>query len=92
MNNFQLLFGGHPRGRVTIQLRRDTNARWVDADPILLEGEPSYVTDTKRVKVGDGTTPWSKLPFVGLIAPEGIVQGDWQGPCSRIIGFKGTTE
>ena len=93
MNIFQLLFDGSPRGKVvTVQLRRDTTARWKEVNPILKEGEPGYVTDKKRIKVGDGTTSWNHLPFVGLSAPDGMVQGEWFGLYSQITGFKGKPE
>lgn len=46
-----------------IQLRKDTNANWTSTNPILAQGEPSYVIDTGRIKIGDGTTAWTGLPF-----------------------------
>jgi hypothetical protein len=50
--------------RQRIQLRRDTAANWVAADPILLTGEAGVETDTNRLKIGDGITVWSLLPYV----------------------------
>ncbi len=47
-----------------IQLRRGTAAQWADVDPILATGEPGYETDTARQRVGDGTKPWSALPYL----------------------------
>ena len=45
-----------------IQLRRDTNANWATANPVLADGEFGYVTDSKDFKVGDGVTRWTALP------------------------------
>lgn len=49
----------------TIRLRRGTAAQWTTADPVLAAGEPGAETDTGRVKVGDGSTAWSGLAYVG---------------------------
>lgn len=46
-----------------IQYRRDTAANWTAANPTLALGEPGYETDTKRRKVGDGSSPWNTLPY-----------------------------
>lgn len=47
----------------TIQLRRDTAANWTSANPTLASGEWGYETDTKRRKLGDGTTAWASLRY-----------------------------
>lgn len=47
----------------TIQLRRDTAAAFTTANPTLAPGEPAYETDTRKLKVGNGTTPWASLPY-----------------------------
>lgn len=49
--------------RVQMQLRRDTAAGWTSANPTLLSGEMGYETDTRKFKVGDGTTAWSALAY-----------------------------
>jgi hypothetical protein len=46
-----------------IQIRRDDSTRWTVNNPILLEGELGYETDTKYMKIGDGTTPWNLLNY-----------------------------
>ena len=49
-----------------IRHRRDTEANWISADPILLDGEIAVV-DTNigdvRFKLGDGTKTYTQLPF-----------------------------
>lgn len=47
-----------------IQIRRDTTAGWAAANPTLAAGEPAVDTTLKQMKVGDGATPWSGLPWV----------------------------
>jgi hypothetical protein len=47
-----------------IQFRRGTAASWTSANPVLLNGEPGYETDTKKYKIGDGVTAWTSLAYV----------------------------
>jgi hypothetical protein len=47
-----------------IKFRRDTAANWVDADPILAQGEPGFDTTNNILKIGDGTTAWTALPSI----------------------------
>lgn len=50
--------------------RQGTAAAMVDE--VLLQGEWGYETDTGRVRIGDGVTPWPDLEFiVGSPGPEG---------------------
>ena len=50
---------------VRFELRRDTAANWTAGNVVLLSGEPGVETDTGRLKVGNGTTPWTSLPYLG---------------------------
>lgn len=47
-----------------IRLRRDTFSQWSGINPTLALGETGYELDTKRLKVGDGITPWNNLSYV----------------------------
>jgi len=51
---------------VKIQFRRDAAANWTSVNPILSEGEFGYETDTKKYKLGDGTTTWNSLAYSNL--------------------------
>lgn len=46
-----------------IKLRRDTAANFTSKNPILGIGEPAYETDTKKLKIGDGTTAYAQLAY-----------------------------
>ena len=46
-----------------IQLRRDTLVNFTSKNPILAEGELAYETDTKKLKIGDGTTAYTSLGY-----------------------------
>lgn len=47
-----------------IQLRRGTAAAWTSANPVLAAGEAGFETDTGKLKIGDGATAWTSLPYV----------------------------
>lgn len=48
----------------TFKLKRGTAARWAEVNPILEAGEPGFVYDTNRLKIGNGVTPWNDLPYI----------------------------
>ena len=48
----------------TIQIKRGPAANWTSTDPVLAIGEQGYETDTGKVKIGDGATAWSSLPYL----------------------------
>ena len=51
-----------------IQIRRDTAANWAINNPVLLQAEMGYVTDTNQAKFGNGVDPWNDLEY---FAPSG---------------------
>jgi Major tropism determinant N-terminal domain len=55
------------------QLRRGTETQWATSNPALLLGEPAYSTDTNQLKIGDGFTQWSNLPYINLAGLPGAV-------------------
>lgn len=71
----------------TIQQKRGSSDRWLEANPILAAGEIGYETDTGKFKIGDGSLTWSSLSYfstssggsgsgtltsVGLAVPTGL--------------------
>ena len=46
-----------------IRPRGDTAANWTSANPILQDREIGLETDTRRYKIGDGTTAWNSLSY-----------------------------
>ena len=51
--------------KTTFQLRRGNAAVWAKNNPVLERGEPGFVIDENRLKIGDGTTLWNDLAYVG---------------------------
>jgi hypothetical protein len=47
-----------------IQIRRDTASNWTTANPILALGEMGAETDTSKIKIGDGVTAWTSVPYL----------------------------
>jgi hypothetical protein len=56
----------------TIQFKRGTAERWYTVNPILAIGEPGFVYDANKLKIGDGVTPWNELPYIGGTSGEGV--------------------
>jgi len=50
---------------VRIQLRRDSEANWIAANPVLFEGEAAVSLDKNEVKIGDGVKEWTALEYLG---------------------------
>lgn len=48
-----------------IQVRRGSRSQWIDANPILEDGEFGFEVDTGRVKIGDGNSYWNNLDYIG---------------------------
>lgn len=55
-----------------IQIKRGTASAWTSLNPTLLAGEVGFETDTKKMKVGDGTTAWTSLSYT---ATDGDISG-----------------
>jgi hypothetical protein len=49
---------------IVIQLRRGTASGWTSSNPILALGEAGIETDTRKWKVGDGTSHWNDLDYM----------------------------
>ena len=64
---------------VRVQLREDTAAAWLEADPVLSAGEIGVETDTGRLKAGDGVRPWSAIAYVGQNLNYGLDGGTFSG-------------
>ena len=50
-----------------IRNKRDTAQNWMQNNPVLLDGEIG-IDDFGRIKVGDGTTPWTSLQYINSVS------------------------
>ena len=58
-----------------LQQRRDTAANWTSNNPTLANGEIGYETDTKKFKIGDGSTAWTSLSYAAAGTVTGVTAG-----------------
>jgi hypothetical protein len=52
-----------------IQLRSDTSTNWTAANPVLLENEFGFETNTGKFKRGNGTNNWADLDYYLSVYP-----------------------
>ena len=55
-----------------LQHRYNTAEGWTEENPVLLIAEMGMETGTNRIKMGDGYSTWTQLPYFG----GGTTQGD----------------
>ena len=75
---------------VHIQLRRGTSTDWSNANPVLFQGEIGLETNTRKFKVGDGTTAWNLLPYGGIEGPTGTTGATGMTGATGYTGPLGT--
>ena len=46
-----------------LTVRKGNRTQWELTNPVLLDGELGYSSDTRVLKIGDGKTEWNALPF-----------------------------
>lgn len=50
--------------KARIQLKKDISEAWRINNPVLLDGEAGYESDTNLMKVGDGIHRWLELDYM----------------------------
>ena len=79
--------------KTTIQLRNDLAATWHSKNPILKKGEIGIEIDTRKMKVGDGTTAWETLSYMGADANDILaVINENRDNCTQIELTQGQTD
>ena len=56
--------------------RRDTASNWTSNNPTLLDGEFGWETDTKKLKIGDGSTAWQSLDYLPIPDTNRLLAGN----------------
>lgn len=49
---------------ISMQQKRGLASQWTSSNPFLLAGEIGFETDTKKMKLGDGTSNWNDLDYL----------------------------
>ena len=76
-----------------IQLRNDLAATWDSKNPVLKKGEIGIEIDTRKMKVGDGTTTWNALSYMGADANDILaVINENRDTCTQIELNQGQTD
>ena len=75
---------------IKIQHRRDTASNWTSTNPTPFEGEICIETDTKKVKIGDGTTSWTSLAY-SITDSAGVIAAVEAGSNLALAGSPTTT-
>ena len=56
--------------------RRDTASNWTSNNTVLLAGEWGIESDTKKFKIGDGSTAWQSLDYVPIPDTNRLLAGN----------------
>lgn len=67
-----------------IQIKRGTASSWTSANTILAAGEIGFETDTRKMKVGDGSTAWTSLNYTDAVPSQ-------TGNSGKFLTTNGTT-
>jgi hypothetical protein len=46
------------------KFKRAEAAVWTSKNPVLERGEPGFVIDTGKLKIGNGRARWNSLPYI----------------------------
>ena len=76
-----------------IQLKHGLAAKWTEKNPVLLAGELGIETDTLKMKVGDGTSNWSALGYLGADANDILaIINENRDSCTTVEVAKGQSD
>lgn len=59
--------------KYVIQFKRQHSSIWAARNPTLANGEPGFETDTNKLKIGDGISPWATLDYIAPDQGDGVV-------------------
>lgn len=76
-----------------IQLKHGLAASWTKNNPVLLAGEMGIETDTLKMKVGDGTSKWEALGYLGADANDILaIINENRDSCTTVEVAKGQSD
>jgi len=77
--------------QVRLQIRADTAANWTSVNPVLLANELGLESDTKKFKIGNGSSTWGSLAYFPSIVSGGTVLGNLEIGTTGTLTFEGST-
>jgi len=66
-----------------IQVKRGSASSWTSANTVLAAGEIGFETDTKKMKVGDGSTAWTSLGYTVVDLTSAALTGTPTAPTAN---------
>ena len=75
-----------------IKIRRGDAATWTSVNPTLALGEPGYDRTNNRIRVGDGSTAWGSLNYLGSDKADSSVVTEIDGNVDDLITLSGVAE
>lgn len=66
-----------------IQVKRGSASAWTAANSVLAAGEIGYETDTRKFKVGDGSTAWTSLSYATVDLASAALTGTPTAPTAN---------
>jgi hypothetical protein len=66
-----------------IQVKRGSASSWTSANTVLAAGEIGFETDTKKFKVGDGSTAWTSLGYATVDLASAALTGTPTAPTAN---------
>ena len=74
-----------------IQIRRGKTANWRKPSKPLAAGQPGYDKDKHKIKIGDGLTPWSLLPYASGLGSEDILMPEAEAKIRNLLDPEDST-
>lgn len=74
-----------------IQIRRGKTANWRKPSKPLAAGQPGYDKDKHKIKIGDGLTPWSLLPYASGLGSEDILMPEAEAKIRSLLDPEDST-
>jgi len=75
-----------------IKLRRDSSSNWTNVNPVLDSGELGFETNTRKLKVGDGATQWTTLPYASVSSSDLANAVDGKADLATTLAGYGITD
>ena len=75
-----------------IKIRRGADTSWTAANPTLSLGEPGFDTTNNQIRVGDGSSAWSALDYIGSDKADLSVVNEIDANVDDLITLSGVAE
>ena len=74
-----------------IRLKRGSTTNWRKPRVPLADGQPGYDKNKHKIKIGDGITPWSLLPYASGLNSDDILMSEEAAKLRNALDLEDTT-